>query len=209
MTPANSPDRAVAPWFDARTEQDLVYELFREQTWTEEAYLAFTEAFNRQIELSDDKLVILPMPTLSHQRILKRFYGTATSWLERTGKGECLFAPHPIRLWPGKYRGPDAMIWLTEHSDPMGERESVPPDLALAIVSPCNEPHDTETKLREYALAGIPEYWVVSPRTQRVSVYALEGRSYKVLGHFAPGDRAHSAILPGFEVAVTDLLATE
>lgn len=209
MTSANTQDRAVAPWFDVRTEQDLVYELFRDQTWTEAAYLAFTEAFNRPIELSGGKLVILPMPTLCHQRTLRRFYGTASAWLERTGLGECLFALHPVRLWPGKYREPDAMVWLGEHRNRMGERESGPPDLALEVVSPSTEPHDTDTKLTEYALAAIPESWIVNPRTHRVSVYTLEGRSYRVLGHFGPGELARSAILPGFEVAVDDLLATE
>ena len=97
------------------------------------------------------------------------------------------------------------MIWLSEHADRMGERESGPPDLALEIISPSNEPLDMETKFREYAQAGIPEYWIIQPSARRVSVYALEGRAYRLLAHFGPGESARSVILPGFEVAVNDL----
>lgn len=193
----------------AQTEQELAYELMSEPVWSEEAYLTFSEAFNRPLELSDGRLVILPMPSLTHQRILRQFVHHAQAWLAENKRGEILFAPHPIRLWPGKYREPDAMIWLTEHLDRMGERESGPPDLALEILSPGNEPLDLETKFREYAQAGIPEYWMVQPSNRRVSVHVLGGRAYRLLDHFGPGQRVHAVILPGFEVAVSELLPTE
>ncbi|MEK7324452.1 MAG: Uma2 family endonuclease [Chloroflexota bacterium] len=193
----------------AQTEQELAYELLSEQMWSEEAYLVFSEAFNRPMELSDSRLVVLPMPTLTHQRILKRFTNHVTDWLKENNIGEVLFAPHPIRLWPGKYREPDVMFWLNEHRDRMGERESGPPDLAVEIISPSNEPHDTETKFREYAQAGIPEYWIINPQARRVSICTLDGRSYKLSGQFNSGDRARSTLLNGFELAVDDLLPAE
>src|SRR5881394_1677784 len=93
----------------ARTEQELAYELLSEPAWSEEAYLVFSEAFNRPIELSDGRLIILPRPSLTHQRILKQFVYRAQAWLAEAKQGEILFAAHPIRLWPGKYREPDAM----------------------------------------------------------------------------------------------------
>src|ERR1044071_7304554 len=92
----------------AQTEQELAYELLSERVWSEEAYLTFSEAFNRPLELSDGRLVILPMPSLTHQRILRQFVGQAQDWLAANQRGEILFAAHPIRLWPGKYREPDA-----------------------------------------------------------------------------------------------------
>src|SRR5881296_3598832 len=85
----------------AQTEQELAYELLSEKTWSEEAYLAFSEAFNRPIEFSDGKLVILPMPSLTHQRILRQFVHYAQNWVAEGNRGEVLFAPHPVRLWPG------------------------------------------------------------------------------------------------------------
>jgi Uma2 family endonuclease len=193
----------------ARTEQELAYELLSEPVWSDKAYLIFSEAFNRPIELSDGHLIILPMPSLTHQRILKQFVYLAQTWLATTKRGEILFAAHPIRLWPGKYREPDAMIWLNEHKDRLGERESGPPDLALEIVSPNNEPHDLETKFHEYAQAGILEYWIIQPQPRAVSVHTLEGEGYKLFAQFGSGQRASSRILPGFEVSVDALFAAE
>jgi len=189
----------------ARTEQELAYELLSEPVWSDKAYLVFSEAFNRPMELSDGHLIFLPLPSLTHQRILKQFVYFAQTWLAKNERGEILFAAHPTRLWPGKYREPDAMIWLNEHKHRMGERESGPPDLALEIVSPNNELHDLETKFKEYAQAGIPEYWNIQPETRVVSVHTLDGQNYKLLAQFGPGQRASSRILSGFEVVIDDL----
>jgi len=190
---------------DQNGEPALVYEWFRRQTWPEAAYLALAEASNHPIEFSNGRLVILPMPTLKHQRILKRFTDHVTAWLADHPIAELIYAPHPIRLWPGKYREPDAMIWLDEHRDRLGDTASGPPDLALEVHSPTSTPLDRETKFEEYALAGIPEYWMVNPQTERVSVFALEGQSYRLIGHFGRGEHAASRVLSGFEVAADAL----
>ena len=58
------------------------------------------------------------------------------TWTGQGDRGKVLFAPHPIRLWPGKYREPDAMVYLAAHRDRLGEQESGPPDLALEVRSP-------------------------------------------------------------------------
>jgi Uma2 family endonuclease len=209
MSIVSSPFRPQTYSPSAQTEQELAYELLNEQVWNEQAYLTFSEAFNRPIELSDGRLVVLPMPSLTHQRILRRFVLHAQAWLAGGKRGEIVFAAHPIRLWPGKYREPDAMIWLNEHKDRMGERESGPPDVAVEIISPSNEPHDTDTKVREYAQSGIPEYWIIHPETRTLSVYSLEGHSYRLLGQYGPAQRAHSVVLSGFELTVNELFSTE
>src|SRR3972149_4785807 len=84
MTIIESPPRPMQEALaepPAQSEQELIYEWFREQYWTETVFLALSDATNRRIELSDGKLVILPMPTLDHQRILKRFVNLVTAWL--------------------------------------------------------------------------------------------------------------------------------
>src|SRR3972149_4979314 len=157
MTIIESPPRPMQEALaepPAQSEQELIYEWFREQYWTEAAFFAVSDATNRRIELSDGRLVILPMPTLDHQRILKRFVDLVTAWLATHKVGELLFAAHPIRLWPGKYREPDAMIWLNEHRDRLGEQESGPPDLALEILSPPTARVDSALKSQKEAQGG-------------------------------------------------------
>jgi Uma2 family endonuclease len=64
---------------------------------------------------------------------------------------------------------------------------------------------DLVTKRKEYARAGIPEYWIVDPREERVLVLRLEGKCYKIHGDFSKGQAASSVLLPGFSVDVNEL----
>jgi len=58
------------------------------------------------------------------------------------------------------------------------------------------------TKRREYAQAGIAEYWIVDPKTEMVSVLVLDGDVYRLHGEFARGTAATSVLLPKFVVDV-------
>ena len=66
---------------------------------------------------------------------------------------------------------------------------------------------DLEVKREEYARAGIPEYGIVDPEGQRVTVPVLEGAAYRERGVFGPGETATSATLAGLTVAVGELFA--
>ena len=58
-------------------------------------------------------------------------------------------------------------------------------------------------KRADYAEAGIPEYWIVDPRNETITVLALEGNGYVEHGVCARGDTATSRLLAGFTVDVT------
>ena len=70
-----------------------------------------------------------------------------------------------------------------------------------------NRERDLVIKRREYAAAGIAEYWIIDPRDQRVTVLALDAGAYRVHGEFSPGRTATSVLLPGFEVEVDSVFA--
>lgn len=63
---------------------------------------------------------------------------------------------------------------------------------------------DWKIKSREYAAAGIPEYWIVEPDKKVIRVLVLRSKSYRRHDDFKPGDRV---LLPGFAVAVNDVFA--
>ena len=97
------------------------------------------------------------------------------------------------------------MFWLNEYRERLGEHESGPPNLAVEILSPSNASHDTRTKFREYAEAGIEEYWIINPITASLSIYSLSEANYALLGDFHSGERAQSSIVPGFELEISEL----
>jgi Uma2 family endonuclease len=65
------------------------------------------------------------------------------------------------------------------------------------------------TKRADYAAAGIPEYWIVNPEEETVTVLTLAGDSYADHGSFGRGTQATSVLLPGFVVDVHAILDAE
>ena len=75
----------------------------------------------------------------------------------------------------------------------------------MEIVNPDDPERDTRTKRRDYAEARIPEYWIVNPLDETITVLTLNGDAYAEHGVFGRGQRADSACLDGFAVAVADV----
>jgi len=57
-------------------------------------------------------------------------------------------------------------------------------------------------KRRAYAAAGVPEYWIVDPEAETVTVLRLDGDAYAEHGVFARGATATSARYAGLSVDV-------
>src|SRR5436853_440952 len=57
-------------------------------------------------------------------------------------------------------------------------------------------------KRGDYAEAGIPEYWIVNPESETITVLRLEGEAYVECGVYGRGLDAESALLSGFTVGV-------
>lgn len=190
-----------------REYRRVVLELLPQQgDLREEDYLWLTDHARRPIEFVDGSIEVLPMPTRSHQLLLKALLRLFEEIIEGQG-GIVLFAPMRLRLRPGKFREPDLLLLLDAADPHNGERFWTGADLVLEIVSPDNPERDLVEKRREYAAAGIPEYWIVEPRDRSVTVLALAGGAYREHGRFADGTTATSALVPQLAVGVGALFA--
>lgn len=172
---------------------------------SEEEYLALSS--NRLVEFSDGRVEVLPMPTTSHQLIVAFLYRTLLAFAAPRAAGTVLFAPLRVRLWPGEFREPDIVFLSAEHASRIGESFWEGADLVMEVVSDDDRRRDLETKRREYARAGIPEYWIVDPQQARITGLRLDGASYVVHGDFPRGAQATSHLLPGFSLDVTAALS--
>jgi Uma2 family endonuclease len=171
--------------------------------WTEADYLAL--GTNHLVELSDGCLAMLPMPTHRHQLVVALLYGLLKAFVDVHAPGIVLFAPLPMRLWPGKFREPD-LLYMREENRHRIHDYWEGADLVMEVISPSNPGHDRETKREEYARAGIPEYWIIDLLSDEILVLVLEGTAYRVHGTFGRGTQTTSAVLPGFTVAVDQVL---
>jgi Uma2 family endonuclease len=105
---------------------------------------------------------------------------------------------------PGKFREPDLLLVL-DKDDPRAQDEFW---LGAEIVSADRPARDIEEKPRDYAEAGIPEYWIVNPLDETISLLTLRGDAYVEHGVFRRGQRAASLILDGFSVSVDEVFDT-
>jgi Uma2 family endonuclease len=172
--------------------------------WTEQQYLRLTEQTNHLIEFTDGSIEVLPMPTSRHQTILLLLYERFKTAVQPIG-GKVLVAPLRLRLRPGKFRDPDILL-LRSAGDPRYQDAFwLGADLVVEVVSPDRPERDTEEKVRDYAEAGIPEYWIVNPLDETVTVLTLEEQAYALHGIFHRGQRAISKLLDGFGIEVDDI----
>jgi Uma2 family endonuclease len=179
--------------------------------WTEDDYWALEGSYEGvpRVELSNGHLDVLPMPSVLHQMILALLYDLLKDFTKVHAPGQVLFSGTRIRMKNGGYRDPDLVYLRAKHLGRQAQKYLKNADLVMEVVSP--DPNDVERdwdiKPREYARAGIREYWIIDPQKKVIRVLKLRGKSYRVHGDFKPGEHATSALLPGFSVAVDEVLA--
>jgi Uma2 family endonuclease len=193
----------------ARSEPtwEIAYLFPTQGNWAEEDYLALSG--NTLVEFSDGVLEVLPMPTTSHQMLVVYLYGLLLAYTSSSDLGTVLVAPLRVRLWHGKYREPDVVFMTKEHAGRIGEDYWTGADLVMEVVSKDDDGRrrDLITKRREYSRAGIPEYWIVDPFKEHITVLRLSSRRYIVHGEYPKGAVADSHLLGGFCVDVSDAMS--
>ena len=172
----------------------------RQGCWSDEAYLWLADHGRRLIEFTDGRIEELPLPTFTHQAVLLFLYRLFYDHL-RPG-GVVMVSGLRMRIREGKYREPDLLL-LRERSDPRcQDRYWLGADLVAEVVSPDDPDRDLVEKRFDYAEAGVPEYWIVDPRDETITVLVLEGDAYVEQGAYARGDMAMSSLLDGFTADV-------
>ncbi len=202
-------DTMVAPRHDPRlrivmSDDSTVADLSALQRfWTQEQYLTLTNHCHRLIEFTDGCIEVLPMPTQRHQAI-SRFLFLALVSVVRNGGGDVYYAPLRLRIRDGKFREPDLLL-VRDASDPRCRDEYwLGADLVMEVVSPDDPDRDRVVKRSDYAEANIPEYWIVNPIDETVTVLVLVDGDYREHGVFRSGARADSPNLPDFSISVRD-----
>jgi Uma2 family endonuclease len=169
--------------------------------WTEEQYLRLTDQTNHFIEFTEGSVEVLPMPTRKHQAISRFLLLAFLASVQRLG-GTVFYAPLRVRVAPGRFREPD-LVLLLDVNDPRNQNAFwLGADLVVEIVSPDDVERDTVIKRADYAEARIPEYWIVNPQDETITVLKLENGAYIAHGVFRRGETATSALLTDFTVSV-------
>ncbi len=189
------------------TSPDALHALLREVlppqgNWSDEEYLWLTDRCNRLVEFTDGHVQELPMPTFTHQAILAFLYRLFHEHLDPRG-GVVMFAALRMRIRAGMFREPDLLLLRDRSDSRCQDRYWLGADLVAEVVSPDDPDRDLIEKRADYAEAGIPEYWIVDPRDQTITVLTLDGDTYVEQGVYSAGESAASSLLDGFAADVT------
>ncbi len=193
MTPQHDLERAILDLFPGQGY------------WSEDQYLWMSDRATKLIEYTDGNIEVLPMPTEEHQSILRFVFLAFFTYLQPLG-GQVFFAPLRVRIREYKFREPDLLLMLDAADPRRSNRFWYGADLVLEVVSEDKPERDLVEKVRDYAEARIPEYWIVDPLAASITVLRLEDGRYVEHGLFRRGERATSALLPDFGVAVSAAL---
>ena len=107
-----------------------------------------------------------------------------------------------LQIRPGKFREPDLLLLLSAADPRRQNRFWLGADIALEVVSEEKPERDLVDKRGDYAEGRVPEYWIVNPQTETITVLRLRGDAYEEAGTYRRGESAASTLLAGFSVAV-------
>ncbi|MEL6655600.1 MAG: Uma2 family endonuclease [Bacteroidota bacterium] len=167
-----------------------------------------TWEFKERVELIKGRLFRMsPAPNRRHQAISSNLHYFFAGFL-RGKVCKVYHAPFDVRLIRnGKDTvvQPDISVICDEDKlDDQGCNGS--PDIVVEILSPGNSQKERKEKFALYEENAIPEYWMVEPAEEFVTVYSLNEKGVYIGSKpYIDGEVIVSNALPGFSIEVADI----
>jgi Uma2 family endonuclease len=176
-------------------------------------------ADNVRYELIDGELIELPPESPENDFIPQRLF-----WLLALARivPQSLIRPHTCEVQvpvlepkDSAMRYPDLVILRPEHLVLMGRRLTIKldmpsPQLVAEVLSPGkqNRQRDLVRKRAQYAARCIPEYWLIDPENQTVTVLMLQSGDYVQTGVFGGEQRVISPSFPALQLIAAEIFVT-
>jgi Uma2 family endonuclease len=171
-------------------------------------YLAYDDGTDNQYELEDGVLILMNPPIGLHALIVRFLSNTFEAEIRRLGHPWAALQMVGVRTAPRRSRLPDLCIVPMEVVREYLDRSAVIESdavLAIELVSPESIKRDYRFKRAEYAAFGIPEYWIVDPMEQKVTLLTLlEGLYEEVV--YRDNDLIVSQIFSELKLTVNQIL---
>ncbi|MDJ1173818.1 Uma2 family endonuclease [Roseofilum capinflatum] len=184
-----------------------------------EEYLTYEDGTDTRYELVNGELVAMSLGTGKHGAII-RFLLLQFEQTLATSKEPLTVLPGLVAVRSprgGRWdtcRIPDITLLSQEQWEDMAEREAVinlnepPPLLVVEVVSPSTKMDDYRSKQSEYSVLNIPEYWIVDPLEQKVTLGQLDHGLYN-LTEFQGEQLINSPTFPQLQLTASQILASK
>ncbi|MDF5710063.1 MAG: Uma2 family endonuclease [Nostoc sp. S4] len=149
---------------------------------TFEEYLTYDDGCGFHYELVDGRLELMNPPTIQHFLITKFLEQMLDGEIQRLGLPWLTFRETGTRTGKNKSRLTDLSVVTQEQARELINASAVfesPPLLIVEVVSPDSIKRDYRYKRSEYAAVEVPEYWIVDPLNEKISVLSLEEGFYE------------------------------
>jgi Uma2 family endonuclease len=156
------------------------------------------------IDWVDEEAVERSGMTLKHSRIQGNLYFYWRSYMNSSGQGGEIYTEAPCRT-NKQGRSPDVAYLPPELVAQYRDAKVLPQSFPLSaeIVSPTDFAEDVIAKAQEYLESGGEEVWLVFPESRWIIVITQNQRFVFISGEVV----STQTVLPGFSVAVDELLA--
>lgn len=157
-------------------------------------------------EVIDGDLYMTPAPGWGHQLGLMKLSLLVGNWVYGQGLGYVVQAPVGVVLDEENGVQPDLIHISQQRSNIISERGvEGSPDLVVEVLSPSTAARDRGIKMRRYAAAGVPHYWLLDSLARAIEAYGLGEQGYELLGTFGPGTVFRPDLFPGLDIPIDDL----
>ncbi len=162
----------------------------------------------RRYELYDGEVIVVPSPIMRHQRIIVHLIDILTEY-ELTSGGVVVGAPFDIVFSEHNVLQPDVVFFRKErrHLLQQWEAASIPPDLAVEVLSRSTEVRDRGRKAQILGRFAVPEYWIIDPRKNSFEIHVLRGATYELRRAYDETQTLVSPTLPGLSFDVARVFA--
>lgn len=176
-----------------------------------EDYLTYADGTDTRYELVDGVLVPMNPPRATHAKLARFLYAVLSQVIATADLPWIVSWDYGVRTHVRHARLPDLTVLTQDQEDSLiaSDAEAVleeAPMIAIEIVSPSTSSDDYRHKRSEYAVTGIPEYWIVDRQLHRVTVLTLVDGLYEE-SVFLAGQSIQSLVLPQLSLPVDDLFA--
>ena len=155
------------------------------KTYSFEEYLAYNDHTDNKYELVNGHLKIMPTASGIHALILVLIYDILKAEIEKLKQSwKVMPGTVGVRTTKDKSRIPDLVVLSESQCEAIKKMSTAvlesPPLLVIEIVGPGNADDDYRYKRSEYAVREIPEYWIIDPEAQKLSVLLLVSGFYEL-----------------------------
>ncbi len=176
--------------------------------YTTEQFMALDLDDGKLYELVRGVLQGMLQPGERHGLVADNLYGELRDFIKPRKLGRLIMTVgFELPLDPSRdtVRSPDWAFLGKGKTTGDNGAVTVPPDLAVEVLSPNDRPAKLKEKLQEYQIAGWDLVWVINPEKQSVEVYRLL-QSLSPAKKLGPTDQLDGEeVIPGFSMAVAAL----